>query len=188
MTKRNRPKPAAPQGESDPRLAGRRRDRFLFRVPPEHALQLATDPCRFPEFNPFVQVPAPCGRVERLGNVYHQLFGFGPLRLSTRWETTSVEPPNLADRPPPAPPWTTLELGQLPLLGTWRSTTRYDSASAGTLVTHDLEYQLPAGAPGRIIDALVMRPLLGVGFAFLGRRLRRWVEAEWAGRDTPPGS
>lgn len=61
MTKGDRPNPAASQGDRSPAPAGRRRDRFLFRVPPEHALELAADPCRFPEFNPFVRVPAPCG-------------------------------------------------------------------------------------------------------------------------------
>ncbi|HUG48958.1 MAG TPA: hypothetical protein VMP67_11175, partial [Candidatus Limnocylindria bacterium] len=74
-----------------PRLAGRRRDLFLFRVPPEHVLELAADPARFPEFNPLVRVPEPAGRVEQVGNVYHQVFVIGPVRLSSRWETVSVD-------------------------------------------------------------------------------------------------
>ncbi|HUG48031.1 MAG TPA: SRPBCC family protein [Candidatus Limnocylindria bacterium] len=179
MDTQERTSSAAVHAESHddgPRLAGRRRDLFLFSVPPEHVLELAADPARFPEFNPLVRVPEPAGRVEQMGNVYHQVIVIGPVRLSSRWETVSVDPPALAERPRPAPPWTTVEIGRLPIVGTWSSTTRYDAVRAGTRVTHDLEYQLPGGLIGRLVDAVVMRPILTVGFAWLGRRLRRWVE------------
>ncbi|MGH2385970.1 MAG: hypothetical protein ACRDGB_13115, partial [Candidatus Limnocylindria bacterium] len=83
----------------------------------------------------------------------------------------------LADRARPAPPWTTVELGLLPVFGEWRSTSRYDAVNAGTLVTHDLEYALPDGLVGRVLDLILMRPLLAVGFGLLGRRMRRWIEA-----------
>jgi uncharacterized membrane protein len=159
-----------------PRRTGTRRDRWLLRVPPEHAFELAADPSRFPEFNPTVRVPANSGRVEVLGNVYYQLFGIGPLRLTMRWETVAVDPPNLADRPRPSLPWTTAEVGTMPLLGTWRSTSRYDAVTAGTLVTHDLEYELPAGRLGPVVD-LMLRPALGISFEFLARRLKRWIES-----------
>jgi len=172
----SRETPVSEVGPS-PRLAGRRRDRFLFRVPPDRALELAADPTRFPEFNPLVRVPETSGRVEQVGNVYHQVLALGPIELSSRWETVRVHPRDLAGRPRPAPPWTTVEIGQLPILGTWRSTTRYDRVKAGTLVTHDLEYQLPAGAAGRVVDSFVMRPLLTVALAWLGRRLKRWIES-----------
>lgn len=154
-----------------------RRDRFLVRVPPEHALALAGDPNRFPEFNPLVRVPAGSGRVENIGNVYHQVLALGPIRVSTRWETTHVQPADLARDPRPAPPWMTVEAGQLPLFGTWISTSRYEVVTAGTLITHDLEYGLPDGLPGRLADVVLMRPLLSVGMGLLGRRLRRWIEA-----------
>ena len=166
-----------PSFDGHRRLTGRRRDRFLFRVPPERALELAADPTRFPEFNPFIHVPETTGRVEEVGNVYHQVFALGPIHLSTRWETTSVEPVDLADRSRPAPPWRTVEIGELPIIGIWRSTTRYDAVKAGTLVTHDLEYQLPEGAAGSVLDFFVMRPLLTVGVEWLGRRMRRWIES-----------
>jgi hypothetical protein len=156
---------------------GRRRDRFRLRVPPGHALEIAADPSRFPEFNPVVRVPETRGRVEHLGNVYHQVFTLGPIHVSTRWETVGVDPPTIADRPRPAPPWTTVEVGQLAVFGEWRSTTRYDAVNAGTLITHDLEYALPGGFVGRILDLALMRPLLAVGFGLLGRRMRRWIEA-----------
>ena len=107
-------------------MVGRRRDRWLIRVPPERALEIAADPSRFPEFNPPVRVPETSGRVEEVGNVYHQVFARGRIRVSTRWETVLVDPPNLTDRPRPAPPWTTVEVGQLSVFGEWHSTTRYD--------------------------------------------------------------
>ncbi len=154
-----------------------RRDRFLVRVPPEDAFALAGDPSRFPEFNPLVRVPAGSGRVEHIGNVYHQVLTLGPIRVSTRWETTRVEPEDLARQPRPEPPWTTVEVGRLPLFGTWISTSRYEAVTAGTLITHDLEYGVPDGLPGRVVDVAVMRPLLSVGIGLLGRRLRRWIEA-----------
>jgi hypothetical protein len=154
-----------------------RRDRFLVRVPPERAFDLAGDPRRFPEFNPLVDVPEREGRVEEVGNVYHQVFRIGPMRLSSRWETTHVDPPNLAERPRPSPPWTTVEVGDLPIFGQFTSTSRYDAVPAGTLITHDLEYAVPGGLPGRALDLLVARPLLSVGMAFLGRRMCRWLEA-----------
>jgi hypothetical protein len=157
------------------RRSATRRDLFLLRARPDHVLELAADPTRFPEFNPFVRVPPDSGRVEVLGNVYYQLLGIGPLRLSMRWETVAVDPPNLADRPRPSLPWTTVEVGTMRLLGTWRSTTRYEAVAAGTLITHDLEYELPAGRLGSVVD-LIMRPALTVGLAFLGRRLKRWIE------------
>jgi hypothetical protein len=162
-----------------------RRDRFLVRVPPERVFDLAGDPSRFPEFNPLVEVPEREGRVEQVGNVYHQVVRLGPMRLSSRWETTQVHPANLADRPPPAPPWTTVEVGELPFFGRFTSTSRYDARPAGTLITHDLEYGVPGGLPGRVIDLLVARPLLSVGMGFLGRRMCRWLEA---GRSTGIGS
>jgi hypothetical protein len=158
-------------------MVGRRRDRFLLRVPPVRALEMAADPSRFPEFNPVVRVPESGGRVEEIGNVYHQVFTLGRIRVSTRWETVRVDPATLADRPRPAPPWTTVEVGQLPVFGAWRSTTRYDAVKAGTLVTHDLEYALPDGLTGHVLDLVLMRPLLAVGFGLLGRRMRRWMEA-----------
>jgi hypothetical protein len=154
-----------------------RRDRFLVRVPPEHAFALAGDPSRFPEFNPLVQVPPGSGRVEHVGNVYHQVLAIGPIRVSTRWETTRVEPEDLAREPRPEPPWTTVEVGRLPLFGTWISTSRYEAVTAGTLITHDMEYGVPDGLPGRVVDAILMRPLLSVGIGLLVRRLRRWIEA-----------
>jgi hypothetical protein len=157
-----------------PRL--HRRDRFLVRVPPERAFDLAGDPSRFPEFNPLVRVPEPSGRVERVGNIYHQVFAIGPIRVSTRWETTSVDPPNLADLPRPSPPWTTVEVCDLASFGTWVSTSRYEGVPAGTLITHDLEYGVPGGLPGLVVDAVVVRPLLAIGIGFLGRRMRRWIE------------
>lgn len=156
---------------------GRRRDRFLVRVPPERALEIAADPSRFPEFNPLVRVPQRGGRVEEIGNVYDQVITLGPISISTRWETVGVHPPTIADRPRPAPPWTTVEIGQLPVFGEWRSTTRYEGVKAGTLITHDLEYALPDGLVGRILDLMLMGPLLAVGFGLLGRRMRRWIEA-----------
>lgn len=158
-----------------PRL--NRRDRFLVRVPPERAFALTGDPMRFPEFNPLVHVPAGSGRVEHLGNVYYQVFKLGPIRVSTRWETIRVEPSRLAEDPRPSPPWTTVEVGRLPVFGRWISTSRYDAVTAGTLITHDLEYDVPRGLPGRVLDVVLMRPLLSVGFGLLGRRMRRWIEA-----------
>jgi len=158
-------------------MVGRRRDRWLVRVPPERALEMAADPSRFPEFNPLVRVPETSGRVEDVGNVYHQVFAVGPIRLSTRWETLRVDPPNLPERPRPRPPWTTVELGQLSMFGEWRSTTRYDAVKGGTLITHDLEYPLPVGLAGRILDVVLMKPLLYLGFRLLGRRLRVWIES-----------
>lgn len=147
------------------------------RVPPERAFDLAGNPARFGEFNPLVRVPEP-GRVERVGHVYHQIAEFGPMHLSTRWETTAVDPPNLADDPRPAPPWTTVEIGDLPLLGRWVSTSRYEPVPGGTLITHDLEYGVPDGLAGRALDVFLLRPFLSVGFRFLGRRLRRWIESD----------
>ena len=158
-------------------MIGRRRDRFLVRVPPERALEVGADPSRFHEFNPLVRVPERGGRVERVGNVYHQLLGVGPLRVSTRWETVSVDPPNLADHPRPPVPWTTVEAGQIPVFGAWTSTTRLESVTAGTLITHDLEYGLPDGLFGRFLDLVLMKPLLTVAFGFVGRRAQRWIEA-----------
>lgn len=154
-----------------------RRDRFLVRVAPEHALAVAGDPSRFPEFNPLVRVPAGSGRVEQVGNVYYQVLALGPIRASTRWETIRTEPDDLRRQPRPSPPWTTVEVGRVPLFGAWISTTRYQAVSAGTLITHDLEYGVPDGLPGRVVDVALMRPLLAVGMGLLGRRLRRWIEA-----------
>ena len=158
-------------------MLGRRRDRFLVHVPPERALEIAADPSRFPEFNPVVRVPETSGRVEQVGNVYHQVISLGPIRVASRWETVSVDPQTLAERPRPAPPWTTVEAGQLPLFGAWSSTTRYDAVKSGTLITHDLEYPLPDGLAGRVLDLVLMRPLLAVAFRLLARRMRRWIEA-----------
>jgi hypothetical protein len=158
-------------------MIGRRRDRFVVHVPPVRALEIAADPSRFHEFNPIVRVPETIGRVEQLGNVYHQVFTLGPIRVSTRWETVRVDPPNLADRPRPSPPWTTVEVGLVPGLGTWTSTGRYEAVKAGTLITHDLEYPLPDGLAGRIVDLVVMRPLLAVAFPLLLGRVRHWIEA-----------
>jgi hypothetical protein len=155
---------------------GKRRDRFLIRARPEHVLELAANPSRFPEFNPLVRVPQPSGRVEEVGNVYHQLLGIGPVRLTMRWETIRAEPADLPRSPRPTPPWTTVELGTLPLLGPWTSTTRYDAVPSGTLVTHELEYQLPPGTLGRVVDTICMRPTLAVGLGVLIRRLCRWIE------------
>lgn len=104
------------------------------------------------------------------------MFALGPIRVSTRWETVHVDPANLTDRPRPTPPWTTVELGHLSLFGEWQSTTRFDAVHGGTLITHDLEYPLPNGVAGRILDLVLMRPLLVVGFGLLGRRLRVWIE------------
>lgn len=153
-----------------------RHDRWTVRVPPDRAFDLATDPSRFHEFNPLVNVPEREGRVEQVGNVYHQVFRIGPMRLASRWETTHVEPANLADRPRPSPPWTTVEVGDLPFLGRFISTSRYDAVPAGTLITHDLEYGLPGGLPGRVLDLLMARPLIAVGLRFLGRRMCQWLE------------
>jgi hypothetical protein len=158
-------------------MVGRRRDRVLVHVPPERALEIAADPSRFHEFNPFVGVPETSGRVEQLGNVYHQIFTIGPIRVLTRWETVRVDPPDLADRPRPSPPWTTVEVGQLPVLGAWTSTGRYEAVKAGTVITHDLEYALPDGLAGRFIDLVLMRPLLAVALGLLLRRARHWIEA-----------
>jgi hypothetical protein len=157
-------------------MVGRRRDRWLIRVPPERAIEIAADPSRFSEFNPLVRVPEPSGRVDEVGNVYHQVIALGAVRVSTRWETIHVDPPNLTDRPRPAPPWATVEVGQLSVFGEWRSTTRYEGVKAGTLITHDLEYALPDGPVGRILDLVLMTPLMVVGFRLLGRRMRRWIE------------
>ncbi|MGH2428217.1 MAG: SRPBCC family protein [Candidatus Limnocylindria bacterium] len=157
-------------------MVGRRRDRFLLRVPPERVIELAADPSRFPEFNPIVRVPESSGRVEEVGNIYHQVFTLGSIRVSTRWETVRVDPPTLTERP--APPWTTVEAGQLPVFGAWSSTSRYDAVKAGTLVTHDLEYALPEGLAGRVLDLVIMRPLLAVGFGLLVRLMQRWIEAD----------
>ncbi len=167
-------------------MVGRRRDRWFIRVAPEQALDIAADPSRFPEFNPLVRVPETAGRVEQVGNVYHQVFTLGLIRVSTRWETIHVDPPNLTDRPRPAPPWATVEVGQLSVFGEWRSTTRYDAANGGTLITHVLDYPLPDGLPGRILDLVLMKPLLDVAFGLLGRRLRPWIEsAVVGGRPSP---
>ncbi len=154
-----------------------RRDRFLVRVPPERAFALAGDPSRFPEFNPLVRVPEGSGRVEHVGNVYYQVLALGPIRVQTRWETTRVEPAELARHPRPSPPWTTVEVGRLPVFGAWISTSRYAAVASGTLITHDLEYGVPDGLPGWIVEVAFMRPLLSVGIGMLGRRMRRWIEA-----------
>jgi hypothetical protein len=152
-------------------------DRFLIRAPLEHTFELATDPSRFHEFNPLVEVPPGSGRVDMVGNVYQQVFRLGPIRLSTRWETTEVDPPDLTDRPRPAPPWITVEAGDVPILGRCISISRYEPAPQGTLVTHRLEYRLPDGPVGTVIDMVVARPLLAVGLGVLIRRLRRWIES-----------
>jgi hypothetical protein len=89
----------------------------------------------------------------------------------------SVDPPNLADHHRPPVPWTTVEAGQIPVFGAWTSTTRLESVTAGTLITHDLEYGLPDGLFGRFLDLVLMKPLLTVAFGFVGRRAQRWIEA-----------
>lgn len=164
-------------------MARRQRiDRFFIGVPPEQAIELTADPARFPEFNPLVEVPDG-GRVEVVGNVYHQVMRLGPIRSSTRWETTAVDPPNLADRPRPPLPWATVEDGELPVFGRWVSTSRYDAVPGGTRVTHHLDYGVPDGPIGTVIDIVVMRPLMAVGMGLLGRRLRRWIESATAEHD-----
>lgn len=143
-------------------------------------LDLAANPSRFPEFNPVVRVPERSGRVDEVGNVYHQIAVLGPIRVSTRWETVDVEPPGLQRHPRPEPPWTTVEVGTLPLFGEWTSTSRYEAVPQGTLVTHELQYELPPGLLGRVVDAMVIRPMLAVGFGLLIRRLQRWIEGSKA--------
>lgn len=157
-------------------MIGRRRDQFLVHVPPERALEIAADPSRLPEFNPLVRVPEASGRVEQVGNVYHQVFTIGPIRVSTRWETVRVDPPTLGEHPLPPPPWTTVEIGQLPVFGVWTSTGRYEAVKSGTLITHDLEYALPNGLAGRFLDLVLMRPLLAVALGLLLRRARHWID------------
>jgi hypothetical protein len=157
-------------------MVGRRRDRFLIRVSAERAVEIAGDPRRFPEFNPLVRVPETSGRVDEIGNVYHQVFILGPHPRLDPLGDDPCRSTDLADRPRPAPPWATAEVGRLPVFGEWRSTTRYDAVKAGTLVTHDLEYAVP-GLVGRVLDLILMRPLLAVAFGLLGRRMRRWIEA-----------
>ena len=112
-----------------------------------------------------------------VGNVYYQVFRLGPIRLATRWETTSVAPPDLGEPSRPAPPWTTVEAGDLPILGRCISTSRYESAPRGTLVTHHLDYRVPDGPLGAMLDLVVMRPVLAVGLGILIRRLSRWIES-----------
>ena len=158
-------------------MIGRRRDRLIVHVPPERALEIAADPSRFHEFNPLVRVPETSGRVEQVGNVYHQVLTLGPIHVSTRWETVRVDPQNLAERPLPPPPWTTVEVGQLPVFGTWTSTGRYERVTSGTLITHDLEYALPDGLAGRVLDVVLVRPMLAVALGVLIRRARHWIEA-----------
>lgn len=97
--------------------------------------------------------------------------------LSSRRETVRIDPPTIADRPRPAPPWTTVGTGQLPIFGAWSSTSRYETVTAGTLITHDLEYALPERLAGWVVDLVLVRPLLAVSFAPLGRRMRHWIEA-----------
>ena len=145
-------------------------------VAPERAIELAADSSRFPEFNPIVEVPDG-GRVDVVGNVNHQVLRLGPMRLATRWETTAVDPPNLGERPRPPLPWTTVEVGDLPLFGRWVSTSRYEATPAGTRATHHLDYGVPDGPLGGVVDVLIMRPLLAVGIPLLGRRLRHWIES-----------
>lgn len=158
---------------------------MLIRVPPDAVLELAANSARFPEFNPAVDVPDG-GRVEVVGAVYHQVMR-GPLKVSMRWQTTHVDPPDLASRPRPAPPWRTVEIGDVPLFGRWVSTTRYEAAPAGTIVTHDLDYAVPQGPLGAVIDTVMMRPLLAVALPLLLRRLRRWIEEDaQAGGGPPP--
>jgi hypothetical protein len=69
-----------------------------------------------------------------------------------------------------------VEVGELPFARVV-STSRYDTHPVGTLITHDLEYGVPAGLTGRALDLLVARPLLSVGMGFLGRRMCRWLES-----------
>lgn len=66
---------------------------------------------------------------------------------------------------------------QMPVLGTWTSTERYEAVKSGTLVTHDLEYALPGGMAGRLLDLVLMKPLLAVALGLAGRRARKWIEA-----------
>src|SRR5918992_684233 len=130
-------------------------DRVVLRVPPDVAIELAADPSRFPEFNPIVQVPDG-GRVDVVGNVYHQVMRLGPIRLSTRWETTTVDPADLSERPRPPLPWTTVEIGDLPAFGRWVSTSRYEAVPRGTRATHHLDYAVPDGLLGTVVDIAIM--------------------------------
>jgi len=159
-------------------MARRQRiDRIFVRVPPDVVIELAADPSRFPEFNPLVEVPDG-GRVDVVGNVYHQVMRLGPIRLPTRWETTAVDPSTLSERPRPAPPWTTVEIGEMPAFGRWVSTSRYEAVPGGTRATHHLDYGVPDGPLGTVVDIVLMRPLLAVGIGLLGRRLRAWIELQ----------
>ncbi len=43
--------------------------------------------------------------------------------------------------------------------------------------THHLDYGVPDGPIGTVVDLVLMRPLLTVGIGLLGRRLARWIES-----------
>ena len=143
------------------------RSSALFAVPPDRLFAFHADVRNLPRLTPgparIVQASAPT----RANDLQVIEIGAGPLRR--RWDARIAR----FD-----PPRTVVDVQERGPFQVWRHTHAVRPRGNRTLLVDTVEFRLLPGAAGRVIDALLVAPLLRLLFAERHRRTRRILDAE----------
>ena len=152
------------------------RQTFPVRGPVDHAFEVGSSPARFLHFVPLLKrVESDDPAIDHVGAAYTMVFGLFGREVRMPWQVEAVRPANLGAASRPSPPWEIEEVGRFGGFEI-RSTTKYESAGATSVVSHVVTFAPPAGRAGAVLQPLVSAAAR-VGMGVVGRRYARYAGA-----------
>lgn len=139
---------------------------ITIQAPPEAVWALLCDARRYPEWIPdTLAILSVSDEPLAAGSTYRERSRLlGPLSLPSDWRVADFDPPRRQRHD-----------GRM--LGPMSITFEVSPAEGGACFAYNLEYAVPLGPPGRVLDALAVRPRLRRSFQRAAENLRGIVES-----------
>jgi uncharacterized membrane protein len=137
-------------------------------APPEVAWEIARDPARIPEWNTtVVAVKDVSGPLDQPGTTYTAVSKLVGRPLDVRWRIDNVEPLRRVEATASAPGG-----------GSARLSVQYGADAGGTTVTVDIDYELPMGFLGDVVDKLFAERSMTRDVEHSGENFKALVEEQ----------
>lgn len=147
---------------------GHVRESVHIEAPPETAWQLGRDPIRIPEWNTTaIEVKDVSGPLDQAGSRFTVVSKIAGRPLDVTWQVDKVDAPRHAETSATTPGG-----------GHARQVIDYEPDGNGTRVTVDLEYELPMGWFGEMLNKLVAERMIARDVRHSSENFKALVEEE----------
>jgi uncharacterized membrane protein len=139
-------------------------------APVDAAWKVGRDATRMPEWNTTaIEVKDVTGPLEQVGSQVTVVSKVAGRLMDVTWRVERVEPPHVVELS-----------GSAPRGGQARQRVEYEAEAGGTRVTVDMDYELPMGFLGEMLDKLVAERMVARDVRHSSENFKALVEEEAA--------